>query len=166
MRQTPTTLTCKILSHHTRKMWRSWKKIFLLVMGISFFRGGGLCGPFFLKCFSQIFFPDRVKSMWCVYSKHPSFQGGCFEYTHHILLTRSEKNIWEKHLKKKRPAKPPLKKRNSQVQTLFWIIEILLFFLQSGKYFIEKYLINQGWRKWKRKASQFFCRLWEIKRAS
>ena len=31
-------------------------------VGISFFKGG-LCGPFFLKCFPPKFFPDRVKSM-------------------------------------------------------------------------------------------------------
>ena len=77
------------------------------------FLGGGALQAVFLKCFSEIFFPDWVKSMWCIYSKHPSFQGGCFEYTHHILLTRSGKNASKKNGLQSPPPKKkkfPLKK--------------------------------------------------------
>ena len=85
----------------------------LQYLGISFFRGGALPAIFFEVFYRNIFSESGQKYVMCtsfeVYSKHPPWKDGCFEYTHHIL-DPTQKNIWEKHSQKTASKAPPQKK--------------------------------------------------------
>ena len=95
-------LECPIYFFITQKCEkRKWKieRLYLkIIREFLFFRGA--LEAVFWECFSAIFFRNRDKSMWYVFSKHPSWKEGCFEYTYHILLTRPWRNIAKKHSKK------------------------------------------------------------------
>ena len=99
--------------------WSTLLTIYWLNMRIFAFRGG-FKDPFF-ECFSAIFLQECVKSMRCVYSKHPPGKYECFKNTHRILWHNHEE-ISRKNTRKKGPRTPLPKNKNPHtVVKILWV---------------------------------------------